>query len=178
MGDLSKWRRTAASRTAANMPNLMAGATTHANGQVLTKDGLNITQQFRAYQDAQGAQTAKKFTDAQNAADVAKVEQAAVEDAMSENSARNKAMTSIAFGQAGGQGGALGRGTFRRRNAAVKISSVLGSLAKSNAGSLKDARLKTVRAQQAADITRSQPQLGYDLALSGVQGQILKNRMV
>ena len=47
-----------------------------------------------------------------------------------------------------------------------------------HAGSLKDARLKTVRAQQAADITRSQPQLGYDLALSGVQGQILKNRMV
>jgi hypothetical protein len=132
----------------------------------------------QSQQDALKSQrtAAQKHVAAQNAAETAQVEQQAVEDRISENQQRNKVMSNMAFATAQtGGGGPLGRGMFRRRRAATKISDGFGALASVNSGDLKNARLKTLKATQAADITRTNPVLGYNLAMSKALGDINRN---
>ena len=115
---------------------------------------------------------AVNYTKAQNNAEVAKVDQQEVEDRSAENRARNDGMSRMAFGNAQ-RGNTLGRGLFQRRQAGVKISTGLGALAKANAGEIATARRNTLGATQAADITRSNPALGYGLALARAQKEMM-----
>jgi hypothetical protein len=126
------------------------------------------------YQQAQTQYNndAKNYAAAQNKAEVAKVNQQEVEDRSAENRARNDGMSRMAFGNAQ-RGNTLGRGLFQRRQAGVKISTGLGALAKANAGEIATARRNTLGATQAADITRSNPQLGYGLALARAQKEMM-----
>jgi hypothetical protein len=171
MGDLSSWQRKNQAQTDANLNKMLAGSTTHANGQILTSGGLNITAAVQASRDRTLRNNATNFTNAQNAAEVAEIDQQEVEDRISENKARNAGMTALAFGNAQG-GGQMGRGLFQRRQAGTKIGAALGSLANANAGAMKSARMKTLKAKQAADLTRSNPALGYSLAMQGLQRQL------
>jgi len=116
-------------------------------------------------------QNAKKFVAAQNAAEAAEVNQQEVEDRISENKARNSAMSNMAFANAQG-GGQLGRGLFQRRQSGTKIGTALGSLASANAGAMKDARMSTLTARQNADLTRTNPVLGYGMAVAGLARQL------
>lgn len=171
MGDLRRWRQNIQSKINANVDNLLNNSTTYANGQIITNGGLNITDEVRRGQAQRTNQAANQFVQAQNASEVAQVEQQAVEDEMEENRARNRGMTSLAFNQAQ-QGGRLGRGLFQRRQAGRKIGENLGALAKMNAGALKNARLNTLKATQGADLKRTNPVLGYQSALSQIYQQM------
>ena len=126
---------------------------------------------FFADQQAQRTQAANTWVAKQNAAEMAELDQQEVEDRISENKARNSGMTALAFNnaQAGGQ---MGRGLFQRRQAGTKIGAALGSLANANAGSLKAARMKTLQAKQAGDLTRTNPMLGYRAAIQGLRQQL------
>ena len=155
----------------ANLPSLLAGSITHSNGQIITKDGLNITDKVNQSKARTMQANAKNYAATQNAAEVAEIDQQEVEDRINENKTRNAGMTALAFGNAQG-GGQMGRGLFQRRQAGTKIGAALGSLANANAGSLKAARMKTLKAKQAADLTRSNPALGYRIAMQGLQRQL------
>ena len=171
MGDLRRWRQQQQSRINANLDNLLTNSTTHANGQIISQGGLNITDIVRRGQQQRTQNAANQFVANQNAAEVAQVEQQAVEDEMEENRARNRGITALAFGQAQ-QGSRLGRGLFQRRQAGRKIGESLGALAKANAGTLKTARLKTLKATQAADLKRTNPVLGYQSAMNSIYQQM------
>ena len=119
----------------------------------------------------QASPAATQYANAQNAAEVAQLDQQEVEDRISENKSRNAGITALAFGNAQ-RGPQMGRGLFQRRQAGTKIGAALGSLSSANAGKLKDARMKTLRAKQAADITRTNPVLGYQAAIAGLQRQM------
>lgn len=126
---------------------------------------------FMADQQAKSAQVAKNYAATQNAAEVAEIDQQEVEDRINENKTRNAGMTALAFNNAQ-SGGQMGRGLFQRRQSGTKIGAALGSLASANAGALKAARMKTLKAKQAADLTRTNPGLGYRLAIMGLQRQL------
>jgi hypothetical protein len=149
---------------------MLAGSKTLADGTVF-KNGLNITQKVKESKARTMQAASKNYAAAQNAAEVAEIDQQEVEDRISENKTRNAGMTALAFGNAQG-GGQMGRGLFQRRQAGTKIGAALGSLANANAGAMKSARMKTLKAKQAADLTRSNPALGYSLAMQGLQRQL------
>lgn len=155
----------------ANLPSLLAGSITQSNGQIIAQGGLNITDKVNESKARTMQANAKNYAATQNAAEVAEIDQQEVEDRINENKTRNAGMTALAFGNAQG-GGQMGRGLFQRRQAGTKIGAALGSLANANAGSLKAARMKTLKAKQAADLTRSNPALGYRLAMQGLQRQL------
>lgn len=127
--------------------------------------------QLKQKRTAMLQKNAKKYVAAQNAAEVAEINQQEVEDRITENKTRNSAMSNLAFQQAQ-SGGQMGRGLFQRRQSGTKISTALGSLASANAGAMKAARMKTLKAKQAADLTRTNPALGFRLAVQGLQRQL------
>lgn len=156
----------------ANVAGASSGASqVYINGRWVDAEGA----EGRAYyQQAQKKYTAdaQTYVAAQNKAEVAKVDQQEVEDRSAENRARNDGMSRMAFGNAQ-RGNTLGRGLFQRRQAGVKISTGLGALAKANAADVAKARRNTLAATQAADITRSNPDLGYGLALARAGRQMM-----
>lgn len=154
----------------AAQPRPNAGTIYNVGGRRFTANSAE-GRRFTAQQQTQAQSVAKNFAAAQNAAEQAQVDQAAVEDTIAENKARNNAISNIAFQNAAG-GGQLGRGLFQRRQAGTKISSAIGSLAQQNAGALKAARTKTLQAKQAADLTRTNPGLGYRFALQSLNRQL------
>lgn len=147
------------------------GGTIYNVGGRTFKGGSVEANQFIAAQQAKNTQAATAYAANQNAAEVAELDQQEVEDRISENKARNAGMTALAFGNAQG-GGQMGRGLFQRRQAGTKIGAALGSLASANASGIKAARMKTLKAKQTADLTRSNPMLGYRAAMQGLQRQL------
>lgn len=156
----------------ANVAGASSGASqVYINGRWVDAEGAEGRSYYQQAQ-TQYANDAKNYAAAQNKAEVAKVNQQEVEDRSAENRARNDGMSRMAFGNAQ-RGNTLGRGLFQRRQAGVKISTGLGALAKANAGEIATARRNTLGATQAADITRSNPQLGYGLALARAQKEMM-----
>lgn len=114
---------------------------------------------------------AEKWAAAQNQAEAAQVDQQEVEDRMTENKSRNDSMNSVAVANAQ-RGTQLGRGLYQRRQAGSKLGGYFNQLSAGNASAMKAARMKTLQAKQAADITRTNPVLGYRAALAGLQKQL------
>lgn len=147
-----------------------SGVQTMVNGRWMDSGSPEAMRQQTQVQGALNTQ-GKKFAAAQNAAEMAEIDQQEVEDRITENKTRNAGMTQLAFGNAQ-RGGQLGRGLFQRRQSGTKISTALGSLASANASGMKAARMKTLKARQAADPARMNPALGYQAAMAGLYKQI------
>lgn len=163
----SSFGQQAAQRANGDILDPGTGAWVPAGSPVLTKQGFG-----GGAASSKTTADAQKFANARNAAEVAELDQQEVEDRISENKSRNAGMTSTAFANAQ-RSTQLGRGLFQRRQSGTKLSSALGALNAGNAGALKAARMKTLQAKQGADLTRTNPDLGYRVAVTELNKKLL-----
>jgi len=158
--------RQAAQRENGDILDPGTGAWMPANSPTLIKQGFG-----GGAAASKTAADANKFAAARNAAEVAELDQQEVEDRITENKSRNDGMTATAFANAQ-RGTQLGRGLFQRRQSGTKLGGYLGQLGAGNAAAMKAARMKTLQAKQSADLTRTNPILGYRAAIAGLQKQL------